>query len=86
MRCGITVNFGLLKSSLQQYDGPYAEKGISPSAKWLINELRKKITDLDWFQARMDVDRFLGDNERRSLDLWGPDLLESVIKKLEGYL
>ena len=57
---------------------------ISPSAQWLANELRKKITDLDWSKARMDVDRFLSDRERRSLDLWGPDLFLSVIEKLEA--
>ncbi|SCA63419.1 Uncharacterized protein SCG7086_AR_00030 [Chlamydiales bacterium SCGC AG-110-P3] len=84
-RRGVTVNFDLLKSSLQQY-GPYSGMNISPSAEWLINELRKKITNLDWAKARMDVDRFLSDRERHSLDLWGPNFFLSVTEKLEGYL
>jgi len=85
VRRGIAVNFDLLKSSLQQY-GPYSEMNVSPSAEWLINELHKKITNLDWPKARMDVDRFLSDHERRSLDLWGPNLFLSTTEKLEDYL
>jgi predicted nucleotidyltransferase component of viral defense system len=79
------INFNLLQSSLKQY-GPYSEMNIEPSPKWLVNELQKKVTTLDWKKARMDVDRFLSDHERLSLDLWGPDLFLSVIKNLESYL
>lgn len=79
MRQGVPVNLELLKSSLEQFG---LEASVSKS--WLVNELSKKITELDWDHARMDVDRFLSDRERRSLDLWGPDLFLSVIERLEG--
>lgn len=81
----ITVNFDLLKSSLQQY-GPYSGLDISLSTEWLVHELRKKITSLDWSKARMDIDRFLSDRERHSLDLWEPNFFLSITEQLESYL
>ncbi|SCA63401.1 hypothetical protein SCG7086_AQ_00180 [Chlamydiales bacterium SCGC AG-110-P3] len=41
MRRGVTAKSDLLKSFLLQYD-PYLGMNPSPSAEWLINELRKK--------------------------------------------
>ncbi len=81
-RRGVTINFDLLKSSLQQF----GLMNISPSAEWLVSELRKKIQELDWPKARLDVDRFLSDRDRRSLDLWEADFFLATIDKLEGYL
>lgn len=79
------INFDLLRSSLEQV-GPYAEIKPSPSPKWLITELNNKIADLDWSKARMDVDRFLSDRERHSLDLWNSSFFHSMTEKLESYL
>lgn len=85
VRSKVNINLDLLKSSLEQF-GHYAGLNITPSTKWLISELNTKITNLDWSKARMDVDRFLSDNERRSLDLWGPDFFLSITEKLKNYL
>jgi predicted nucleotidyltransferase component of viral defense system len=79
------INFDLLKSSLRQF-GPYSDMNISPSSEWLIHELRKKIVSIDWVKARVDVDRFLSDRERHSLELWTSDFFLSIIDKLETSL
>jgi len=85
VRSKININCDLLKSSLNQCC-PYAGLNISPSSEWLISELKTKISKLDWPKARMDVDRFLSDNERRSLDLWEPNFFLLITKQLENYL
>lgn len=85
VRRGITVNLELLGHSLPQY-AAYSGLQTTPTPEWLIRELRKKIQQVDWHQARRDVDRFLSDHERRSLDLWGVEFFLSITDKLESYL
>ncbi len=79
------INFDLLQASLHQ-SGIDSGCKVSKLSEWLIDELRNKIINLDWDKARIDVDRFLSDHDRRSLDLWGADLFLSVTDTLESYL
>jgi len=76
-----TINSNLLKSALYQI-GPYKEMDISLNEKWLQEELRKKIADLDWKTAQRDVENFLRPEERKFIDSWSKDLFLTQIPKV----
>lgn len=65
----IPVNHRLLSAALDQ-QGPW--KGQSPKTDngWCVEQLSKKITEIDWMRARRDVQRFVKPHELPSLELW----------------
>lgn len=76
------VNYLLLKNALYQA-GPYKEKKIAYSKKWLHEAFRKKIASLDWKAAKRDVENFLDPEEKRFIENWSREFFESQIKKIE---
>lgn len=51
-----------------------------------VENMRKKVSDIDWKKAAEDVRRFLKPHELPSIDLWGKDFFDSRINKMEQYL
>ena len=79
---GIDINEDFLTSAINQL-GPWQEQGIVADRTWILNELKKKITSMDWKQAIEDVRRFIRVNEQPSLDLWGKELFLHQLDKWE---
>ncbi len=70
---GIGINFEFLTSALNQL-GPWQEQRILADKTWVVNELEKKITSMDWKKTAEDVRPFIRANEQPSLDLWAKEL------------
>ena len=54
----IKLNHDLLSAALNQ-NGPWKGLNLKTSDKWVSDELRKKIANLDWDMARKDVEPFI---------------------------
>ena len=54
----IKLNHDLLSAALNQ-NGPWKGLNLKTSDKWVRDELRKKIANLDWDMARKDVEPFI---------------------------
>lgn len=79
------VNFILLSNALYQA-GPWQQKNINITPKWLLKELKTKITTMDWQTVKTDVARFLRPRELATLDLWSKEFFLSLLGKLAKYL
>lgn len=80
-----SINFEFFAAAIIQI-GPWQGKKIAVTSKWLITQLKKKITSMDWDDARDDVRRFLRAREAETLRLWSKDFFLSQVEKLSGYL
>lgn len=76
------VNLLLLKNALWQA-GPYEGQVLPYRKQWLLNELEKKISSVDWQAARRDVEPFLQPEDRKFVEHWSQELFLSQISKIE---
>jgi len=76
------VNYQFLSSAIYQ-SGFWSGENITIDRRWLLNELREKINQLDWHHAVEDVRRFIRVNELPSLDLWSKELFLGQLEKLQ---
>lgn len=79
------INFKLLTSAIDQ-QGLWKGQNIVIDARWYTQELKKKILQIDWDEAKKDVARFLNAQQLISLDVWSKDFFLSRVQILEGYL
>jgi len=79
---GIGINYEFLTSAINQL-GPWQEQGAVADKTWVVNELKKKITSMNWRHAAEDVRRFIKANEQPSLDLWSEELFLHQLDKWE---
>lgn len=80
---GIPINHVLLSAALDQ-QGPWKNQAPKTDAAWCIEQLGAKISDLDWMQARRDVQRFVKPHELPSLELWTTEYFLQRCSKLNG--
>lgn len=79
---GVTPNLLHLQSALVQY-GPWADDAnLNVDQDWLHEALTKRIHDIDWEMAKLDVRRFLRPIEAESLDLWSPHFFSVKLAKM----
>ena len=78
IRNRIEMNWSMLESALKQSDccPPQLEK------IWLKKALLKKIKEINWSDAKRDIEKFLNLEEQESLKLWSEDFFS---KKTEKY-
>jgi hypothetical protein len=79
------INYEMLSSAINQ-QGPWKDKKVIADKNWYVENMRKKVSDIDWKKAAEDVRRFLKPHELPSLDLWGKDFFDSRIDKMEQYM
>ena len=79
------VNVVLLENALQQ-NGPWQNQDLKIDAAWVIEALHKKIHEIDWKKASLDVSSFIKSHEQRSLALWGKDFFLAELEKMAHYL
>ena len=75
------VNYELLAAALMQL-GPWQGQDLDIDRDWCVEQLRAKIEETDWPQARGDVRRFLKPDELPSLELWGKEFFLGQTEKL----
>jgi predicted nucleotidyltransferase component of viral defense system len=80
---GIPVNHELLSAALDQ-QGPWKDQAPQTGDAWCVEQLRAKIKEVDWMQARRDVQRFIKPHELPSLELWTHGYFLQQCAKLGG--
>ena len=63
------INHALLSAALDQ-QGPWKGRAPKTDDAWCVEQLRATIEEVDWGQARRDVQRFVRPSELPSLELW----------------
>ncbi len=66
---GVSPNLPHLQAALYQY-GAWQGEAIEVDMAWLRTALLKKVSTIDWNEAKTDVTRFLNTAEQESLKLW----------------
>jgi predicted nucleotidyltransferase component of viral defense system len=80
-----SINFTLLNNAIAQA-GYWKENHTPVTPQWLLHELKKKISHIDWKAAKQDVARFLRPRELSTLALWSKEFFLSRLDKLSVYL
>ncbi|HCD37386.1 MAG TPA: hypothetical protein DEQ77_01415 [Candidatus Omnitrophica bacterium] len=73
-----TMNTGYLRSALLQ-NGPWKGQPLTVTKQWWIEEIRKKIQDLDVDAARGEALRFVREYEQPSLAVWSKEFFQSAV-------
>lgn len=73
------INFSLLNYALLQ-KSPWQE--VVNDKKWIFEKLAEKIDQINWIEAKKDVERFLKPREFATLDLWSKEFFLSRLDKL----
>lgn len=81
----IVPDFNLMRNALHQ-QGPWAGQTIEVTPPWLIENLRSRISELDWNSVRQDVQRFLPIHEQAGLALWSTGFFSYQLDNLIEYL
>ncbi|WP_376694312.1 nucleotidyl transferase AbiEii/AbiGii toxin family protein [Wenzhouxiangella sp. EGI_FJ10409] len=81
VRRGVQPNLKHLGNALEQY-GAWAGRGVHVEPAWLKQALGDKIEDIDWSAAAKDVEPFLSESERHSLQLWGREMFRDRLNRL----
>ena len=77
----IVPNYPHLSAALDQY-GPWKGQSLQIDSSWLKRQLLNKVEQIDWQDARKDVERFLGVTQRHSLELWSARFFSSKVNLL----
>jgi len=78
-------NFTLLTRAINQ-TGPWANQNIEVTPAWYLEQLTVKIKTLNWKNIKMDVKRFLKEEELETLELWSVEFFLSQLEQLEQTL
>lgn len=78
---GVKPNLPFLKNALSQW-GPWKNKSVSITSVFVQKELLKKVHLIKWDELVRDVRKFLTQERRESLNVWGVDFFESRIRDL----
>jgi predicted nucleotidyltransferase component of viral defense system len=76
-----SVNHEFLSAALDQ-QGPWKGRRPETDDAWCVEQLRATIKDVDWGQARRDVQRFVRLSELPSLELWTREFFEERASRL----
>lgn len=81
----IVPDLRLLQNSLYQ-QGPWAGQKMRVDPEWIVENLRKRITQIDWESVQQEIQRFLPLEEQESLKLWGQEFFLHLLNLLSQYL
>jgi len=79
----INPQLDLLANALLQ-QGPWAGAEVEVTPDWLCRQLQQKIAEIDWDQAKNDVQRFLPTSEQSNLNNWGQGLFTYYLGQLSS--
>jgi len=75
------VNYRRLSAALDQV-GPWAGKGITVDRNWYLDEMKRRIGEMDWARAKDDVSPFISRQEQGLLSKWSADFFLSALERL----
>ena len=78
---GVQPNLPHLHAALMQW-GPWQGQAFELDMAWLQQVLIEKIAQIDWKDAVLDVERFLGIQEQHSLKMWSSRFFQSRVARL----
>lgn len=79
------INFSLLAASIEQ-SGPWKSKGIKADKNWCLENLKKRIDEINWNDAKKDIKRFIKPHELPSIELWSAEYFNDVLNKIRQYM
>jgi len=74
------MNALYLTAAIGQF-GPWQGQGIKAERAWVVVELEKKISSIDWKQASDEVRPFVRSMEQPSIELWSEALFQYQLRK-----
>ncbi len=75
------VNYRRLSAALDQ-TGPWAGNSLTVDRAWYINEMKKRIGEIDWKRATDDVAPFISSSEQSLLSKWSVDFFITALERL----
>ena len=75
------VNYRRLSAALDQI-GPWAGKGITVDRTWYLDEMKRRIGEMDWARAKDDIAPFISRQEQGLLSKWSADFFLSALERL----
>ncbi len=80
---GVHPNIPHLQAALIQW-GPWQGQEFILDIEWLRQVLTRKIVNINWDDAAVDVERFLSMQEQHSLKLWNRRFFLRKVEQLQG--
>lgn len=77
----VPLNYARLSSSLNQL-GPWMGQNLIVDRQWYVEQMQKRIMDIDWTRARKDVASFISSAEQNFLRNWDADLFQKALERL----
>lgn len=77
----VRPNYTFLENAIDQL-GPWQGKKSSVDSIWYKEQMTARIQQINWPQARRDVQRFLKPHEIESLELWSQKFFQEQLEKL----
>jgi predicted nucleotidyltransferase component of viral defense system len=77
----VTPNFNFLSNALEQV-GPWKGKGCRVDLDWYKKEMTRRIKEVNWDKAKVDIQRFLRPVDVKTLELWNENLFLKCLKRL----
>jgi predicted nucleotidyltransferase component of viral defense system len=78
---GVQPNLPHIQAALMQW-GPWQGQELEIDIIWLEQMLTKKIIQIDWKDAGLDVERFLNTQEQHSLKIWSSRFFLKRVEQL----
>jgi len=79
---GVSPNLPHLQAALYQY-GTWKGEAIKVDMAWLRVALFRKVSTVNWNEAKTDVTRFLNIAEQKSLELWNEHFFSQKVERLK---
>ncbi len=75
------INYRRLSAALGQ-TGPWAGNDITVDRTWYLDEMKRRIGEMDWARAKDDVAPFISRQEQGILIKWSADFFLSALERL----
>lgn len=75
------VNYRRLAAALDQ-TGPWERQGLSVDRAWYIDEMKRRIGEMDWKRAKDDVAPFISPQEQGLLSKWNAEFFLNALARL----
>jgi len=74
------INLNMLASAINQ-TGPWEGEKQNVTKEWVHEKLNQKIKEINWEEAKKDVERFLKPEKKETLKLWEKDFFLKMTNK-----
>jgi len=75
------VNYRRLSAALDQ-TGPWEGQGLSVDRTWYIDNMKRRIVEIDWKRAKDDVAPFISPQEQGLLSKWNAEFFLSALARM----